>query len=267
MFLRLSGKVSIITGGTSGIGQATAKLFAKEGSKVVIAGRDEKRGNNLAKEINDQGHEAIFVKTDVSRSDDVQSLFNKTVEKWGRIDVLFNNAGIEIDGFVADYNEEDWDKVINTNLKGAFLCSKYAFKQMIKQGTGGSIINNSSVLGILSLPGCSAYSASKSGLIGLTRALALDGAPYKIRVNCLCPGFILTRLTEQYVDKKDPQKYLETVGKLHPIGRIGTPEEVAYAALFLASDESSFITGAIIPVDGGVTAAELEYVLTLFKLY
>jgi len=265
--LRLFGKVSIITGGTSGIGQATAKLFAKEGSKVVIAGRDDKRGKNLAEEIICEGGEALFIKTDVSKSEDVQNLINMTVDRWGKIDVLFNNAGIEIDGFVADYSEEDWDKVINTNLKGAFLCSKYAFKQMIKQGTGGSIINNSSVLGIVSLPGCSAYSASKSGLIGLTKALALDGAPYKIRVNCLCPGFVLTRLTEQYVDKKNPQKYLDTVGKLHPIGRICTPEEVAYAALFLASDESSFITGAIIPVDGGITATELEYVLTLFKLY
>lgn len=265
--MRLLGKVSIITGGTSGIGEATAKLFAKEGSKVVIAGRDERRGKSIVDDIINNGYEALFVKTDVSNSEDVQNLINKTVERWGRIDVLFNNAGIEIDGFVADYSEEDWDKVINTNLKGAFLCSKYAFKQMIKQGTGGSIINNSSVLGILSLPGCSAYSASKSGLIGLTRALALDGAPYKIRVNCLCPGFILTRLTEPYIDKKNPQKYLETVGKLHPIGRIGTPEEVAYAALFLASDESSFITGAVIPVDGGITSTELEYVLTLFKLY
>ncbi len=265
--MRLLGKVSIITGATSGIGEATAKLFAKEGSKVVLAGRNERRGNALAEEINKEGYEAIFVKTDVSSSTDVQNLINKTVEKWGKIDVLFNNAGIEIDGFVADYSEEDWDKVIDTNLKGAFLCSKYSFKQMIKQGTGGSIINNSSVLGIVSLPGCSAYSASKSGLIGLTRALALDGAPYKIRVNCLCPGFILTRLTEQYIDKKNPEKYLETVGRLHPIGRIGRPEEIAYAALFLASDESSFITGAVIPVDGGITATELEYVLTLYKLY
>ncbi len=265
--MRLLGKVSIITGGTSGIGQAAAKLFAKEGSKVVIAGRDDKRGKNIVEEINHEGHEAMFVKADVSKSEDVQNLINKTIERWGKVDVLFNNAGIEIDGFVANYNEEDWDKVIDTNLKGAFLCSKYAFRQMIKQGTGGSIINNSSVLGIVSLPGCSAYSASKSGLIGLTKALALDGAPYKIRVNCLCPGFVLTRLTEQYVDKKDPQKYLETIGKLHPIGRIGTPEDVAYAALFLASDESSFITGAIIPVDGGITATELEYILTLFKLY
>lgn len=256
--MRLKDKVCIITGAAGGIGRGSALVFAREGAKLVIADIDEEGGKETVRKIGSEGGDAIFVRTDVSNSKHVQGMVDAAVAKWGKLDALYNNAGIEIDGFVADFDEDTWNRTIDVNLKGAFLGAKYAFRQMMKQDSGGSIINTSSVLGLLSMPGCCAYSASKSGVIGLTRALALDGGPIGIRVNCICPGYVLTQLTRRYL--RDEHE-LERIAKLHPISRIAEPEEIGRVAAFLASDEASFVTGSIISADGGISVLEAESTL------
>ena len=243
---RLEGKVAIVTGAGSGIGKETALLFAGEGAKVVAADRVMETGEKTVWQIKDSGGEAIFVKADVSRAGDVEIMVKETVEEYGRLDILSNNAGIlgEV-ASVGDATEENWDRVISVNLKSVFLCSKYAVREMLKAG-GGVIINSASTMGFVGLPGNTAYSASKGGVIQFTKTMALEYASSNIRVNCVCAGWIDTPMNENLDERIVKWTVRET-----PMGRLGRPEEVAWAILYLASDESSFVTGTALVVDGG----------------
>ncbi len=246
--MRLEGKVAIITGGTFGIGESTALLFAKEGAKVVIAARNADKGERVVSLIKEQGGDAIFIKTDVSQEEDVKELVRETVEAFGKLDVLFANAGVGAMGDIHETTMEDWNKLISIDLTGVFLCSKFAIPEMMKNG-GGSIINCASILGHVGHPSVSAYAAAKGGVVNMTRSAAVTYASKGIRVNAVCPGYIDTPMTSNL--SEEMRQYLITK---HPIGRLGTPEEIATAVLFLASDESSFVTGANLLVDGGYTA-------------
>jgi NAD(P)-dependent dehydrogenase (short-subunit alcohol dehydrogenase family) len=248
--MRLEGKVAIITGAASGIGVATALLFAKEGTKVVVADLNESGGNETVDQIRSDGGAAIFVRTDVTSAKDAEAIVKSTIDAYGKLDVLFNNAGIAMRLPVADLPEEDWDRCIEINLKGIFLGSKYAIPEMIKNG-GGSIINMASMFGIVGAKIRAAYVASKGGVVNLTRGMALDYAPNNIRVNCICPGFTDTPLIQAIVPTPEARQAL---GEDHPMGRLATPLDIAYGALYLASDESSFVTGIALPIDGGYTA-------------
>ena len=244
---RLRDKVSIITGASRGIGKATAILFAREGSKVVIADVLEEEGIKTQKYINEEipESEAIFIKTDVSKEDDVRNMVKETVEKFGGIDILVNNAGVLCHGTVFDTDVKTWNQIMDVNLRGAFLCCKYVVPYMIKRG-GGAIINVCSYIGLMGGKGVLAYSASKAGLIGLTRSLALDLAPYNIRVNAVAPRTIDTAMYRTY---RPPEQLKERIKSI-PLRRLGKPEEVASVILFLASDEASYIFGEIIVIGG-----------------
>lgn len=250
---KLQDRVAVITGAASGIGRATALLFAREGARVVVADWDESGGSRIAAEIVEAGGESVFVRTDVSRPDDVQSLINAAVEAYGRLDVLFNNAGVEGELVpTADCSLENWDRLIGINLKGVFLGMKYAIPHMIGNG-GGSIINNASVAGVVGFANLPAYCASKGGVIQLTKTAALEYAKAGVRVNAICPGVIATPMVERVLgDSEEMKKSFEA---LEPVGRFGTAEEVARLALFLATEDSSFCTGAPFFVDGGFVAA------------
>ena len=243
-------KVTIVTGGSFGIGRAAALAFAQRGAKVVVA--DWIEDNETLNLIKADGGEAIFVKCDVSIEGDVRAMVEKTVSAYGRLDYAFNNAGIE--GASAPTHEcstENWDKTINVNLRGLWLCMKYEIIEMLKQGRG-SIVNNSSVAGLVGFPGVPAYVASKHGILGLTKNAALEYAKQGIRINAVCPGVIKTPMIDRFTGKKkEVEKQFESQ---EPIGRLGQPEEVAEAVIWLCSDASSFITGDVIPVDGGWTA-------------
>lgn len=252
--MRLPGEVAIITGGNSGIGRATAELFAREGAKVALAARGKKRGEATVRIIRRAGGEAIFVPTDITRETDVRRLVRETVRAFGKVTVLFNNAGVFLKGTVVDIPVEDWDTVIKVNLRGVFLCSRYVIPEMIKTG-GGSIINCSSVSGVVGNTEGSAYNASKGAVLNLTRNMALDFVQHGIRVNNVCPGVIETPMLVG--DIKDPAKLEEarrTSGAKQVMGRWGRPEEVAEAVLFLASREASYINGTSLFVDGGLLA-------------
>jgi Dehydrogenases with different specificities (related to short-chain alcohol dehydrogenases) len=247
----LKNKVAIVTGGTSGIGRETAVLFAEAGAKVVVAGRREAEGKEVVDQIRAAKGEAFFVKTDVSKAADVEVLVDKTVEKYGRIDTAFNNAGVEGNWTpLVDMAEEDWDRVIDTNLKGVWLCLKYEIPQMLKNG-GGTIVNMSSVAGLMGTPAAAHYGASKHGVNALTRTAALEHAQHKIRVNAVCPAVIETPMGERLFGAPEVRPHAVA---MHPIGRFGTPREVAEAVLWLASDKSSFMTGHYIVLDGGFLA-------------
>lgn len=253
--MRLADKVAIITGATFGIGRATAQLFAREGAKVVAAGRTVEAGEKLVREIENEGGRGIFVRTDVSVTEDVQRMITAAVDTYGKLDILFNNAGIVTWGKVTDEPEEDWDQCINVNLKGAFLGIKYAVPEMIKNG-GGSIINNSSIWGIAaSHQGGVAYHASKGGIIMLTKKAALDYASDNIRVNSIVPGDIamIGDAPDEYW--QDPEVIKDRLAR-QPIPKVGMPMDVAPAVLYFASDESSFVTGSVLVVDGGNTTTE-----------
>lgn len=251
--MRLDGKVSIITGAGSGLGKGIAFFFAREASKVVIAELQEESGREVSQQIEREGGSGLFLRTDITAASDVERMVEETLRAFGRIDVLVNNAGINPSRTpVHETSEENWDRTLAVNLKGAFLCSKYVLPVMMKQ-KGGSIIHIASIVGAMGCSDRAPYAASKGGLIGLGRSMAVDYAPYGIRVNTLNPGFIETELTRIYFDKlreQDPKK-MERIIDHHPLGRLGRPEDVAYAALFLASDESPWITGLDIGVDGG----------------
>jgi NAD(P)-dependent dehydrogenase (short-subunit alcohol dehydrogenase family) len=252
MTMELQGKVGIVTGGTSGIGRDTAVLFAKAGAKVVVAGRRETEGKETIDLIRAVGGDALFVKTDVSRAAEVQALVQKTVEKFGRLDVAFNNAGIEGNWIpIAEQSEEDWDRVIDINLKGVWLCLKYEIQQMLKQGSGGAIVNMSSVAGQMGSAGAATYCASKHGVIGLTRSAALENARNSIRVNAVCPAVIETPMGDRLFGAPEMNKF--ALG-LHPLGRFGTPIEVAEAVVWMLSERASFMTGQSIVLDGGLLA-------------
>lgn len=247
----LHNKVALITGGTTGIGRDTAMLFAKNGAKVVISGRRETEGNETISLVRAAGGDGLFVKSDVSKSADIQSLIQKTIEKFGRLDLAFNNAGIEGQWKpIIEQSEEDWDSVIDINLKGVWLCLKYEIQQMLKQGSG-AIVNMSSVAGLMGAAGAAVYVASKHGVIGLTRTVALEYAARNIRVNAVCPAVIETAMAERAF--ADPEVNKRILAQ-HPIGRFGKPMEIAEAVLWLCSDKSSFMTGHYIVLDGGMRA-------------
>lgn len=248
--MRLKGKVAIVTGGGSGIGEATALTFAKEGARITVADVADSAGNNTVERIRASGGEAIYVHADVASASEIQSVVRETIGNYGRLDVLFNNAGIAMRLGVAELPEEDWDRCIAINLTGAYLGSKYAIPAMIANG-GGSIINTASIYGIVGGLNRAAYVASKGGIVNLTRGMALDYANNNIRVNCICPGFTDTPLIKNFVET--PTKYKALVDQ-HPMGRLAKPLDIAYGALYLASDESAFVTGIALPIDGGYTA-------------
>jgi NAD(P)-dependent dehydrogenase (short-subunit alcohol dehydrogenase family) len=252
--MRLKDKVSIITGAGSGLGKEMALLFAREGSKVVVAELKEESGKRVAEKIRRQGGSALFVQVDVSRASDAERMTQETLKAYGRIDVLVNNAGINPSRTsLADTSEEHWDLTLTVNLKGVFLCSKYVLPPMVRQG-GGSIIHIASAAGLIGCSSRAAYSASKGGVVGLTRSMAVDYAPQGVRVNSICPGFIETELTHSYFENiRQDEKRWQHIIELHALNRIGVPSDVAHAALFLASDESSWITGLNLAVDGGFT--------------
>lgn len=252
--MRLADKVSLITGGTSGIGKATALLFAKEGSKVAITGRDEKRGQAVIEQIALAGGRAIFICTDVRKAEDCRRAVDETVAAYGSLDILFNNAGVFYAHTALECSEEEWDLQIDINLKGTFLMSKCALPHMIQRGQG-VIINNSSGWGLVGGDSAVAYCASKGGVVLLTKAMAIDHGRQGIRVNCICPGDVETPMLPEDARFRGMnwEDYLAGCAN-RPLGRIGKAEEIAKAALFLASDDSSFMTGASLPVDGGGTA-------------
>lgn len=250
--MKLAGKVAIITGGNSGIGRATALLFAKEGARVVVAGRNAERGWQVVREITSQGGDAIFVKTDVSKSSEVRAMVEKTLEKYGRVDILFNNAALSPVGTVLTTSEKVWREVIDTNINGTFLCTRYVLPHMIKQ-KGGAIINTGSINSVMAMKDEAAYDASKGGVLMLTRATAIDFAKDNIRVNCILPGAIETPMMRDILRQAaDPKEAEAELVRKHALGRIGDPVEVAKVALFLASDDSSFVTGSGVAVDGGM---------------
>jgi NAD(P)-dependent dehydrogenase (short-subunit alcohol dehydrogenase family) len=252
MTKRVDGKVALITGGSSGIGRATALIFAREGAKVVVADVMVAGGEETMRLIKAAGGEAIFVKTDVSNPTEVEAMVKKAVETYGRLDCAFNNAGIE--GVVkptVEYGETDWDRVIAINLKGVWLCLKYELQQMLKQGSG-AIVNTASIAGLVGLSGFSAYVAAKHGVNGLTKTAALEYAKSGIRVNAVCPGAIRTPMFERGV--RDNPGIEEQVVAMEPIGRMAAPEEVGEAVVWLCSDAASFVTGLPMAVDGGWVA-------------
>jgi 3-oxoacyl-[acyl-carrier protein] reductase len=244
--MRVKDKVVIITGSGGGIGKETALLFAKEGAKVVVADVNEKGGTETVENIKKAGGEAFFAKLDVSSRDQIKQVVKETIAKYGKIDVLINNAGIIQDALVVKMTEEQWDKVININLKGPFNCIQAVVGQMINQGSG-VIINISSIVALYGNVGQTNYAATKAGLIGMTKTLAKELGKKGIRVNAVAPGFIYTPMTASV-----PEKILEMMKEKTPLRRLGKPEDVANTLLFLSSDEASFINGAVISVDGGL---------------
>ncbi|MEC0241852.1 SDR family NAD(P)-dependent oxidoreductase [Paenibacillus dokdonensis] len=246
--MKLSGKTAIITGGASGIGQATARLFAQEGANVVIADFSE-AGQEVANRLQDDGHRAIYVKVDVTEEKDIQALIERTVHTYGQVDIMFANAGVANDEPADQLSLEKWQRTLDVNLTGVFLSDKYALIQMLKQGTGGAIINTASIHGHAAKAGVTAYGSSKGGVVMLTQTLGIQYASRGIRVNAVCPGYIDTPLL-----KALPPEAKQKLVDLHPIGRLGSAEEVAKAVLFLASDDSTFVVGTSLMVDGGYTA-------------
>lgn len=244
--MRLQNKIAIITGAGSGIGKATALLFAKEGAKVIVANRREEKGQATVEEIKNQGGEAVFIKTDVSKWEDVSNMVEKTVETYGKVDVLVNNAGVLRMGPLDKATDEDWDYVLSINLKGVFYGMKKVIPYMIKQGKG-KIVNIASIAGLVGFEQIGPYCASKGGVIALTREAALEYAKYKININCIAPGVIRTEMTGDLKDEQSTAFYKSQT----PYPRLGEGEDIGYAALYLASDESDFVTGEVLVVDGG----------------
>jgi NAD(P)-dependent dehydrogenase (short-subunit alcohol dehydrogenase family) len=246
--MRLKGKVAVITGAGGDIGRGAAELFAREGAKVVVSDINVKGGKETVKAIKSEGGDAIFVETDVRKVSDTEKLIKSTIQSFGRIDVLFNNAGVVLMKMLHEQTEEDYSAVVDACLKGSFFCSRYALIEMMKQHSG-CIINMGSAAGLIGYLVVPAYCAAKGAIVSLTRQIALDYAPYNIRCNCICPGAVNTAMVKQE-RLRDP-KALEKNISFHPMGRMAEVEEVAKAALFLASDDASFITGVSLPVDGG----------------
>ncbi|HWO31100.1 MAG TPA: SDR family oxidoreductase, partial [Candidatus Acidoferrum sp.] len=252
MTTELEGKVALVTGGTSGIGRDTAVLFAKAGAKVVVAGRREPEGNETIELIRTAGGDGLFVKADISKPSDVDALIQKAAERFGRLDIAFNNAGVEgVWVPIVRQSEADWDRTIAINLKGVWLSLKYEIRQMLRQGGGGAIVNMASITGLIGSAGAAAYSASKHGVIGLTKTAALENAKSRIRINAVCPGVIETAMGERLFGAPAVHKY---VLGCHPIGRFGRPAEIAEAVVWMCSDRASFMTGQSLVLDGGFLA-------------
>jgi NAD(P)-dependent dehydrogenase (short-subunit alcohol dehydrogenase family) len=242
------GKVAAVTGASSGIGKSVSELYAREGAAVVLSDINQELGEKTTEEIRQAGGEAIFVRADVSKPSDCENMVKAALDKYGRLDFACNNAGIGGDqNPTADYSIEAWEKAISVNLSGVFYCMKYEIPAMLKSG-GGSIINMASILGRVGFAGAVGYVAAKHGVLGLTKNAAMEYAPHGIRVNVIGPGFISTPLIQELEENPEVNNMLIS---LHPIGRLGKPEEVAELVVWLSSEKASFVTGAYIPVDGG----------------
>jgi len=257
--MELNDKVALVTGGASGIGKAIASLFAAEGASVTIADVNDERGKKTSSELKAKGGKALFVHADVSRRKDAEGAVEAAVREYGRLNILVNNAGIVVYKNLVDHSEEDWDRVLDINLKGIFLMSKYAIPHIAKAG-GGAIVNIASVHGVSTVPKLTSYAASKAGVIGLTRSMALEFIPDKIRINCILPGAINTDMVVPDMSAfASREEAVKASARIEPMGRVGGPEEIAQAALFLASDRSSFATGAPFIIDGGLLARIVQY--------
>lgn len=252
--MRLKDKVAVITGAGAGIGKSIAEIFAKEGAKVVVSTRRAANGQPVADGIVEKGGEAVFVKCDVSVEDEVKALIDETIITYGRIDILVNNAGVNFVKSFEEVRPADWDRVMNTDLRGTYLCSWYSIPHMLKQGKG-NIINITTVHTLACLPGAAPYDAAKWAVVGLTKSMAVEFASRNIRVNALSPGLIDTQIWDDIKAAAPDLDECLTYWKSNiPAGRVGTSEEIAYTAVFLASDEASYITGANILADGGMTS-------------
>ncbi len=257
--MKLKDKVSIVTGAASGIGKATAINFAREGAAVMCADVNADGADATARQIADTGGQAASVKANVAKEADVQEMVSQTVARWGRLDVLYNNAGIGFGMPITQLPAEEWDRLMGVNLRGVFLGCKHAIPEMLKNG-GGSIVSTASDAGLRGSAYLSAYCASKAGVILLTKSLALEWGGQGIRINCVCPGVIQTPILDPFIaiaqqtTGATPEQQWQRMGAMHAIGRVGQPDEVAKAVTFLASDEASFITGIAMPVDGGLEA-------------
>ncbi|MCI4371689.1 MAG: SDR family oxidoreductase [Thermoplasmata archaeon] len=254
--MEIGGRVAIITGAASGIGRATALRLAKDGAKIVVADIDKEWAAETVRLVEKAGGEAMFVPTDVTKESDAVRCVEQAVKRFGRVDILVNNAGIALVAKITETTEAQWDKILDTNLKGAFLMSKHVIPQFLSQGRG-AIVNTASDAGVVGFANLGAYCASKGGIIQLTRALALEYGGNNIRVNAVAPTSTLhTRMLDGlFKSVKDPEALHKALAKSHPLNRLGTAEEVAELMYFLASDRASYITGGVFPVDGGITAA------------
>jgi meso-butanediol dehydrogenase/(S,S)-butanediol dehydrogenase/diacetyl reductase len=247
---RLQGKSALITGGASGMGRATSVLFAKEGARVAVLDFNEEGGRETVCQIKDAGGEAIFLRANLESEDEVRAAVETTAETFGGLNVLVNNAGIVLMAGAADTSLEDWDHILAVNLRGGFLCSRSAIPHMRKAG-GGAIVSIASIGALVAVPAHGAYNASKAGILGLIRSIAIDYGPDNIRANAICPTATDTPLIR---GAGAGRRALKALAQMHPLRRIAQPEDIAYAALFLASDEARCITGAVLPVDAGWTA-------------
>lgn len=251
--MRLGNKVAIITGAGSGIGRATALLFAREGVKVVVADSDPEGGKETADLIEKDRGKATFVQVDVSKARDAKRMVKTALDTYGTLDILVNNAGVYGQGDVVNTTEDEWHRILGVNLTGVFLCSKYAVAAMVETG-GGAIVNVASEAGLVGIGNQVAYNVSKGAVIALTKSMALDFAPDNIRVNCVCPGRTLTPLVEKVItEAEDPDAMRRTLSEDRPLGRMGRPEEIAAGILFLVSEECAYATGSILSIDGGYT--------------
>lgn len=249
---RLEGRVAIVTGGAMGIGRATAIEMAKEGAFVAVADIDAEKGEAVAHEIVQAGGQAEFIRTDVGVTADVERLVQQTVARFGGLDILFNNAGVAIGGTVVEMSEDDWWRVININLTSVYRGCKFAIPEMLKRG-GGVIVNTSSVQALTGFKSWAGYAATKGGILALTQQVALEYAPYNIRVNAIAPGTIDTPMNTRIFETiENPQELIDTWNRMHPVRRFGKAEEVARVVVFLASDDASFITGECVRIDGGL---------------
>lgn len=250
--MKLKDKVAIVTGASKGIGEGIAREFSREGANVVVVSRGESEGIKMADELGSAEGRAMFVRTDVTKSEDIQALIAKTIETFGKLDILVNNAGYHISKNVEETSEQEWEFIQNTNLRSTFLCSKYAIPHLRK--TRGNLINISSMVGLVGQPNAGAYSATKGGQIAMSKGMAIDFAPDGIRVNVICPGWIQTPLVEDWFgQQKDPDAARKYIFGQHPLGRIGTIDECGKAAVYLASDDAAFVTGITLNIDGGIT--------------
>ncbi len=252
--MQLSGKVAIVTGAGSGIGRASAQLFAEEGASVVVVDWSKEGGEETVETIRKNGHIATFCYADVSKAQDTEKMVETAVREYGKLDVLFNNAAVQIMAKLVDTTEETWDRIHSVNLKGFFLGCKYAIPAMIRAG-GGSIVNMSSGLGLVGDPDLVAYGAAKGGIIAFTKAAAMGYGPNNIRVNCICPGDVNTPLLQEFFDSfPDPAGFRNEVNSKYALRRVAEPREIAQLAMFLASDASSFMTASVVVIDGGLTS-------------
>ena len=254
---RVKNKVAIVTGGASGLGKSSAILLAREGAKIVITDVDDENGNKVVQDIKNDGGEAIFIKQDVSKEEEWKMVIETTIKTYGKLHIVANSAGIGIGGTVEDVTLDDWKNLIDVNLHGTFLGTQYGIKGMKETGEGGSIINFSSIEGLVGDPNLPAYNASKGGVTIFTKSAALHCAKqgYKIRVNSIHPAYIWTSMVENFLkaqgDVEEGKKQLES---LHPVGHLGEPDDIGYGVVYLASDESKFMTGSELVIDGGYTA-------------